>query len=57
MRFKDQNRKMHVNKVTMWVQLGTLRDGPLENLSGGRAKYKKNSRKAKVNEKEFLHAN
>ena len=28
-----------------------LRDGPLENLWGGRAKYKKKSRKGKLNEK------
>ena len=36
----------------------SLRDGPLENLLGGRAKYKKkNSRKGKLNEKKFLHAN
>ena len=38
-----------------------LRDGPLENLwggGGGRAKYKKkNSRKGKLNEKKFAHAN
>ena len=36
-------------------------DGPLENLSGGgrgRAKYKKKySRKGKLNEKKFMHAN
>ena len=37
-----------------------LRDGALENLcgGGGRAKYtKKNSRKGKLNEKKFMHAN
>ena len=36
-----------------------LRDGPLENLwGGGWAKYKKkNSRKEKLNEKKFMHAN
>ena len=38
-----------------------IRDGPLENLlggGGGRTKYKKkNSRKGKLNEKKFLHAN
>ena len=36
-----------------------IRDGPLENLSGGvRAKYKKKySRKANLNEKKFMHAN
>ena len=35
-----------------------VRDGPLENLWGGPAKYKKkNSRKGKLNEKKFLHAN
>ena len=40
-----------------------LRDGPLENLcggggGGGRAKYKKKySRKGKLNEKKFMHAN
>ena len=34
-----------------------LRDGPLENLWWGRAKYKKKySRKAKLNEKKFMHA-
>ena len=41
----------------------SLRDGPLENLSGGGgggglAKYKKKySRKGKLNEKKFMHAN
>ena len=43
------------------ANLVNLRDGPLENLWGegeGRAKYKKkNSRKGKLNEKKFLHAN
>ena len=35
-----------------------VRDGPLENLWGGRAKYKKKySHKAKLNEKKFMHAN
>ena len=35
-----------------------VRDGPLENLLGGRAKYKKKySRKGKWNEKKFVHAN
>ena len=35
-----------------------LRDGALENLWGGRAKYtKKNSRKGKLNEKKIMHAN
>ena len=42
--------------------LPSLRDGPLENFfegeEGGRAKYKKKySRKGKLNEKKFLHAN
>ena len=37
----------------------TVRDGPLENLLGGEADevQKKNSRKGKLNEKKFLHAN
>ena len=42
------------------VDYFTFRDGPLENLwgGGGRAKYKKkNSRKGKLNEKKFMHAN
>ena len=37
-----------------------IRDGPLENLWGGGrgAKYKKKySRKGKLNEKQFMHAN
>ena len=36
-----------------------LRDGPLENLLGGGAGevQKKNSRKGKLNEKKFMHAN
>ena len=37
-----------------------FRDGPLENLwgGGGGGKYKKKySRKGKLNEKKFLHAN
>ena len=40
-------------------RLQIIRDRPLENLwGGGRAKYKKkNSRKGKLNEKKFLHAN
>ena len=35
-----------------------VRDGPLENLwgGGGEAKYKKNSRKGKLNEKKKNHA-
>ena len=44
--------------------LSTVSDGPLENLCGGgggggeRAKYKKKySRKGKLNEKKFMHAN
>ena len=43
--------------------LPSLRDGPLENFfegggGRGRAKYKKKySRKGKLNEKKFLHAN
>ena len=36
---------------------GTIRDGPLENLSGGGEVQKENSRKGKLNEKKFLHAN
>ena len=39
---------------------GTIRDGPLENLSGGGGAgevQKENSRKGKLNEKKFLHAN
>ena len=40
---------------------GQFRDGPLENLwgvGGGGAKYKKEySRKGKLNEKKFMHAN
>ena len=36
----------------------TLRDGPLENLWGGAGKVqKKYSRKGKLNEKIFMHAN
>ena len=38
----------------MWQEISRLcklRDGPLENLGGGGAKYKKNSRKGKLNEK------
>ena len=36
-----------------------VRDGPLENLWGGGAGevQKKNSRKGKLNEKKFMHAN
>ena len=37
-----------------------IRDGPLENLSGGGGAdevQKKCSRKAKLNEKKFMHAN
>ena len=51
------------NKSACSYLLATaLRDGPLENLSGGGgrglAKYKKkNSRKGEFNEKKFLHAN
>ena len=43
--------------------VSSVRDGPLENLwgeggGGGRAKYKKKySRKGKLNEKKFMHAN
>ena len=42
---------------TFYISL--LRDGPLENLWGGGAGevQKKNSRKAKLNEKKFMHAN
>ena len=40
---------------------GKLRDGPLENLSGGGGAageiQKKNSRKGKFNEKKFMNAN
>ena len=37
---------------------GTIRDGPLENLWGGGGEVQKeNSRKGKLNEKKFLHAN
>ena len=35
------------------LTLLVVRDGLLENLWGGRAKYKKNSRKGKLNEKKF----
>ena len=36
----------------------TVRDGPLENLSGGAGEVqKKYSGKGKLNEKKFLHAN
>ena len=39
----------------------SLRDGPLENLSGGGGGagevQKKYSRKGKLNEKKFMHAN
>ena len=38
----------------------SLRDGPLENLwggGGGGRSTKTNSRKGKLNEKKFLHAN
>ena len=37
----------------------SLKDGPLENLWGGEVDevQKKNSRKGKLNEKKFLHAN
>ena len=34
-----------------------LRDGPLENLWGAGEVQKKYSRKAKLNEKKFMHAN
>ena len=37
-----------------------FRDGPLENLwggGGGGSKKKKYSRKGKLNEKKFMHAN
>ena len=35
-----------------------LRDGPVENLlRGGQSTKKKYSRKGKLNEKKFLHAN
>ena len=35
-----------------------FRDGPLENLTGGAGEVqKKYSRKAKLNEKKFMHAN
>ena len=34
-----------------------LRDGPLENLLGDGRIRKKYSRKGKLNEKKFLHAN
>ena len=34
-----------------------LRDGPLENLWGAGEVQKKYSRKGKLNEKKFLHAN
>ena len=35
-----------------------FRDGPLENLLGGAGEVqKKNSRKGKLNEKKFMHAN
>ena len=41
-------------------RLQIIRDRPLENLWGGGAgevQKKKNSRKGKLNEKKFLHAN
>ena len=43
----------------MLVRAKALRDGPLENLwgGGGGRSTKKNSRKAKLNEKKFMHAN
>ena len=34
-----------------------LRDGPLENLWGAGEVQKKYSRKGKLNEKKFMHAN
>ena len=34
-----------------------FRDGPLENLWGAGEVQKKYSRKAKLNEKKFMHAN
>ena len=44
--------------ICHWIVLKILRDGPLENLWGGRAKYKKKySRKGKLNEKKFMHVN
>ena len=40
------------------IDLIFLRDGPLENLSGeGSEVQKKYSRKGKLNEKIFMHAN
>ena len=40
------------------LQEAPLREGPLENLWGGGGEVqKKYSRKAKLNEKKFVHAN
>ena len=58
-----ENRQKHQRRRTAWVGQADfgkleLRDGPLENLLGGAGEVqKKYSRKAKLNEKKFMHAN
>ena len=43
---------------TCQISKRVIRDGPLENLWGGAGEVqKKNSRKAKLNEKKFMQAN
>ena len=53
MKFPNEKKKTGI------IDKKSLRDGPLENLWGGGAGevQKKNSRKGKLNEKKFLHAN
>ena len=66
--YKQQQQKSRniymtraINELTMNKEVFPcieFRDGPLENLWRGRAKYKKKySRKAKLNENKFMHAN
>ena len=46
-----------VKIADLFIQQWILWDGPLENLWGAGEVQKKYSRKGKLNEKKFMHAN
>ena len=53
---RDFNQKLYADNFSVIIK--PFRDGPLENLWGGAGEVqKKNSRKGKLNEKKFMHAN
>ena len=58
MKITSSEREVRVIEGSSYRESTVLREGPLEDLWRGRAKYKKKySRKRKLNEKKFLHAN